>query len=107
MLSTSFTKIFPKTLSARLIPSPHGELKSAFENQKSQSRSYGLISSDFDHALFVALDEATKASPIEIIYAKSFYTGLTRTQDPLTGEAMGMIAGADDEVIREGLKAAI
>jgi ethanolamine utilization protein EutL len=100
-------RIHPKVLSARLIPAPHAETLGTFSKKKSEGQSFGLISSDFDHALFVALDEATKASPVQVIYAKSMYAGLSRTLDPFTGEGMGILAGGDDDIVREGLKAAV
>ena len=41
------------------------------------------------------------------MYTRSFYAGLSRTQDSFTGEALGILAGDDDEIVREGLKAAL
>ena len=38
-------------------------------------RSVGLITCTSDDALYVALDEGTKAAPVEVVYARSFYAG--------------------------------
>jgi ethanolamine utilization protein EutL len=105
--SRTLTVLRPKVLSARLIPAPHEELARAFEHKDSGPVSYGLLSCDREHSLFVALDEATKASPVSVVYARTLYAGSVPTSGPLSGEAIGMLAGADDEIVREGLKAAI
>src|SRR5205809_52503 len=97
----------PKILSARLIPAPHSDLTSAVEGKKAIGNSYGLVSCDFQPALFVALDEATKSSPVTIVRARPVVAGLPRLSDPLTGEAFGLLSGTDDEIVREGLKAVI
>ena len=35
----------------------------------------GLISTDCDDATYIALDEATKATDVEVVYARSLYAG--------------------------------
>ena len=102
----SLNSVRPKLLAVRLIPAPDVELSKKLTGSRQNSISYGVISCDFDHALHVALDEATKASPVHVLYVRSMYAGLTRTSDGLTGEVLGILEGADDEIVREGLKAA-
>ncbi len=105
--SLPLTVLKPKVLSARLIPAPHGDLAKALAHKGGGPVSYGLLSSDREHSLFVALDEATKASPVSVVYARSLYAGSLSTSGPFSGEALGILAGEDDEIVREGLKAAI
>jgi ethanolamine utilization protein EutL len=93
-------------LSAKLIPAPHEELRKSLGVIREDQASFGLLTSDLDHALFVALDEATKASPVSVLYARSLYAGAAASPGPLSGEAIGILAGADDDIVREGLKAA-
>ena len=99
------TPVRPRLLSVKLIPSPHPEAFRFLKGKFEAGESLGLVTCDQDHSLFVALDEATKASPVNVAYAHSVYSGLSRTQDPLTGEAFGILSGADDDIVREGLKA--
>jgi len=97
----------PRVLSARLIPAPHAALREALRLGKSDEASFGVISCDRDHALFVALDEATKASPVSVAYTRSLYGGIAGASGPLAGEAIGILTGEDDEIVREGVKAVV
>jgi ethanolamine utilization protein EutL len=94
--------ISPQVLSAKLIPAPQRYLLDRF-NIGNAPTSFGLISCNFDVPLFIALDEATKASPITVLETKSFYAGGPAS----TGEAYGIMSGSDDDVVREGMKACI
>ncbi|MFH1016554.1 MAG: ethanolamine utilization microcompartment protein EutL [Pseudomonadota bacterium] len=107
LASIPLTVLKPKVLIARLIPAPHGDLAKALGHKGGGPVSYGLLSSDREHSLFVALDEATKASPVSVIYARALYAGSVETSGPFSGEAIGILAGADDEIVREGLKSAV
>ena len=106
MLPLTIPPTKPRVLSAQLIPSPHPDLLNSLGSARKKG-SYGLITCDRNHALFTALDEATKASPVTVLYAKSFYAGNVGTSGPLAGEAMGILHGDDDEIVREGLKATV
>lgn len=68
-------------------------------------RAVGLITCTSDDALFVALDEGTKAAEVEVVYAKSFYAGSSYPSGPLSGEAIGVFAAADPDEIRAALDA--
>jgi ethanolamine utilization protein EutL len=70
-------------------------------------RAVGLITCTSDDALFVALDEGTKAAPVEVVYARSFYAGSAHASGPLSGEAIGMYAARDPDEIREALAACV
>jgi ethanolamine utilization protein EutL len=96
----------PRILAAKLIPAPHEELRRSFGALRNDQSSFGLIACDLDHALHVALDEATKASPVTVLYVRSLYAGAASAPGPFSGEAIGILAGADDDIVREGLKAA-
>jgi ethanolamine utilization protein EutL len=93
-------------LSTKLIPAPHEELRRNLGALRDDQSSFGLISCDLDHALYVALDEATKASPVSVLYARSLYAGAANAPGPLSGESIGILAGRDDDIVQEGLKAA-
>ena len=66
-------------------------------------RSVGILTCTSDDALYVALDEGTKAAPVEVVYAKSFYAGSSYPSGPLSGEAMGIYAAADPAAIEAAL----
>jgi len=55
----------------------------------------------------VALDEATKHAPIDVIFAKSFYAGAAHASGRLSGEILGVIGAAEPEAIDAGLEALI
>lgn len=93
-------------MSVKLIPAPHEELRRGFGAVRNDQASFGLITCDLDHALYVALDEATKASPVSVLFARSLYAGAASAPGPLSGEAIGILAGGDDDIVREGLKGA-
>ena len=70
------------------------------------SRSLGLLTCTSDDALYVALDEGTKAAPVEVVYAKSFYAGAGHPSGPLSGEVIGIYAGQDPAQVAAALRAA-
>ena len=55
--------------------------------------------------MYVALDEATKHAPIDVIFAKSFYAGAAHASGRLSGEILGVIAASEPEAIESGLEA--
>ena len=72
-----------------------------------ESRAVGLITCTSDDALFVALDEGTKAAEVEVVYAKSFYAGSSYPSGPLSGEAIGVYAARDPDEVRAALAACL
>lgn len=70
-------------------------------------RALGLITCDIDDALYVALDEATKAAEVEVVFAKSFYAGSGYPSGPLSGEILGILAGPTPAEVTAGLDACI
>jgi len=101
------TPLKPTVLSLKLLPDAHAQLLESFGVKAREGSSLGLITCDMDDALFAALDEATKASPVEVIYAHSFYAGSAHSSGPLSGEAIGIIQGPDDQTVRDGLQACV
>lgn len=70
---------------------------------RSDYRSVGLISSDCDDATYIALDEATKAANVEVVYAKSLYAGAANASTGYAGEVIGVIAGPTPAEVSSGL----
>ena len=93
----------PKILSIKLIPQTDLQLLHSFGVKGKPGGSLGLITCDMDDALFTALDEATKDSQVEVIYAKSFYAGSAHASGPLSGEAIGIFQGEDPQNVIDAL----
>jgi ethanolamine utilization protein EutL len=66
-------------------------------------RSLGLVTVDQDDSTYIALDEATKHAPVEVVFARSFYAGSKHASGPLSGEILGILAGADPDHVAAGL----
>ena len=69
----------------------------------SNYRSVGLISTDCDDATYIALDEATKLSNVQVVYAKSLYAGAANASTGFAGEVIGIIAGPTPAEVTSGL----
>lgn len=98
--------IKPTILSARAIPNVHRDFAAKLGLTDTQ-RSVGILTCDIDDSLYVALDEATKAAEVDVVYAHSFYAGSGHASGPLSGEIIGILAGPDPAEVRAGLTAAI
>ena len=98
--------IKPTILSARAIPNVHRDLAAKLGLTDGQ-RSIGVLTCDIDDSLYVALDEATKAAEVDVVYAHSFYAGSDHASGPLSGEIIGILAGPDPAEVRAGMTAAI
>jgi len=55
-------------------------------------RSIGIITTDCDDVTYCALDEATKAAAVEVVYGKSLYAGAANANTKLAGEVIGILA---------------
>jgi ethanolamine utilization protein EutL len=66
-------------------------------------RSLGLVTVDQDDSTYIALDEATKHAPVDVVFARSFYAGSKHASGPLSGEILGVVAGADPDDVAEAL----
>ncbi|HRC17683.1 MAG: ethanolamine utilization microcompartment protein EutL [Actinomycetales bacterium] len=93
-------------LATRIIPSVHPGLAQQFSLRPDQ-RSIAVITADIDDVLYASLDEATKKSDVEVVYAHSFYAGSAHASGPLSGEIIGVLAAPDPAEARAGLEACV
>ena len=70
-------------------------------------RSIAMLTTDCDDATYIALDAATKAADVEVIYGRSFYAGAANASTPNAGEVIGILAGATPGAVRSGMEAAL
>ena len=70
-----------------------------------QYRSIGLITADSDDVTYCALDEATKAAAVEVVYGRSLYAGAANASTKLAGEVIGILAGPNPAEVQSGLRA--
>jgi ethanolamine utilization protein EutL len=99
--------IKPDVLALRVIPEVDDRLAGEMGLQLPPGkRALGLLTCTSDDALYVALDEATKAAPVDVVYARSFYAGAAHASGPLSGEVIGVFAGADPAEVQAALTAA-
>jgi ethanolamine utilization protein EutL len=92
-------------LATRVIASVDQGMIAQFKLSSSQ-RCIGILTSDCDDVTYVALDEATKAAEVDVVYARSFYAGAAHASGPLSGEVIGIIAGQGPADVRAGLQRA-
>ena len=89
-------------LSMKVIPNVDPALAKEL-SLKPEHRSLGIVTSDCDDVTYVALDEATKAADVEVVYGKSMYAGAGNASTKLAGEVIGIIAGPSPAEINSGL----
>lgn len=99
--------ILPTILSVQHIPAAHRSLLEAYGADPERHVSLGLVTCDQDDPTYVALDEATKHAHVDVVFARSFYAGADHSSGRLSGEILGVIAGADPDEVAEGLRALI
>jgi ethanolamine utilization protein EutL len=97
--------IVPTVLSVRRLPHADPALIAGYGGDPARHASLGLVTCDQDDAMYVALDEATKHAPVDVIFAKSFYAGAAHASGRLSGEILGVIAAAEPEAVESGLTA--
>ncbi|MDY6590264.1 ethanolamine utilization microcompartment protein EutL [Clostridioides difficile] len=98
--------IRPNILGIKIISNISPEMTQKLE-LKSHHKSLGLITADCDDVTYTALDEATKASEVDVVYAKSMYAGAANASTKLAGEVLGIIAGPSPAEVRSGLNAVV
>jgi len=96
----------PRVLALRTIPRVDEQLAAEWKLPEGL-RAAGMLTCSSDDALFVALDEGTKAAPVEVVYARSFYAGSSFPSGPLSGEAIGVYAARDPDEVRAALDACV
>ncbi len=94
-----------KVLAVQYIPGASSAL-AAHLGAKGQ-RSLGLITTDCDDATYIALDEATKAADVQVIYGRSFYAGAANASTPNAGEVIGILAGPTPGAVKSGMEAVL
>jgi ethanolamine utilization protein EutL len=95
----------PTVLSVRPIPNADPALLIAYGADPARHAALGLVTCDQDDATYVALDEATKHAPVDVVFARSFYAGAAHASGRLSGEILGVLAAADPQAIEDGLAA--
>lgn len=93
-------------LATGLIPNVSPGLAARLELPEKYA-SIALITTDCDDATYCALDEATKAAAVEVVYARSLYAGAGNASTKYAGEVIGILAGPDPEETASGLRAAV
>lgn len=97
-------KLRAKILGVRVIPNINRELSGCLGIENKYG-SIGIITADSDDVLYTALDEATKAAEVKVVYARSMYAGASNASSKLAGEAIGILGAAAPDEIRSGIKA--
>lgn len=96
----------PTVLSVKIIPNVNADMVKQLE-LKPEHKSIGIITADCDDVTYTALDEATKAAEVEVVYGRSLYGGAANANTKLAGEVIGIIAGPSPAEVRSGLNAAV
>jgi len=99
--------IRPAILSVRRIHNAHESVLVGYGADPSRHTSLGLVTCDQDDSTYVALDEATKHAPVEVVFARSFYAGASFSSGRLSGEILGVLAGAGPAEVETGLRALV
>ncbi|MCW8327772.1 ethanolamine utilization microcompartment protein EutL [Photobacterium sp. SDRW27] len=95
-------KIQPAVLATRVIASVDSVYKEKM-GLKPHHNSIGIITADCDDVTYCALDEATKAANVDVVYARSFYAGAAHSSGPTSGEVIGILAAACPADVIAGL----
>ncbi len=99
--------IVPTVLSVRRLPAADPALLLAYGADPARHAALGLVTCDQDDAMYVALDEATKHAPVDVIFAKSFYAGSAHASGRLSGEILGVLGATEPEAIDAALEALV
>ena len=95
-----------KVLAVRLIANASPSLAGAFGVPEGH-RSLAMLTTDCDDATYIALDAATKAADVKVVYGRSFYAGAANATTPHSGEVIGILAARTPGDARSGLEAAL
>lgn len=95
-----------QVLSARIIPNASPALCKALKLKKHYP-SLALLSADSDDVTYIALDHATKAAAVEVVYARSLYAGAANASTALAGEVIGILGAETPDEAESGLRAAV
>ena len=95
-----------KVLAVRYLPGASPELCRRL-GAPSGYQSLAMLTTDCDDATYIALDEATKAADVEVVYGRSFYAGAANASTPNAGEVIGILAAKTPGAARSGMEAAL
>ena len=95
-----------KVLSVRYLAKASGELCRDLGVPEGFS-SLAMLTTDCDDATYIALDAATKAAEVEVVYGRSFYAGAANASTPNAGEVIGILAARTPGAARSGMEAAL
>ena len=70
-------------------------------------RSIGIITADSDDPTYCALDEATKAAAVEVVYGRSLYAGAGNASTKLAGEVIGILGGENPSDVLSAMQSAV
>ena len=101
-----FELVKPKVLGIRKIPFINSELALQFDLPQDHD-SIGIITSNQEHSLIVALDEGVKESPSHVSFYNNFYGGAKFSSGPFSGEIIGIFSAKDPIIIDNSIKATI
>lgn len=74
---------------------------------REKHKSLALFTATVDDIVFIAVDEATKAADVEVVYCESTFSALDDPYAKLSGEAIAILASPNPAEARAGLEAAI
>lgn len=92
----------PTLLGMKLISNVSDDLIAALQLGP-RHKSLGFVTANMDDVTYTALDEATKDSDVDVVYARSMYAGSANASTKLAGEVIGIIAGPSPAEVRSGL----
>ena len=95
-----------KVLAVRRIANASGALARALGVLEGY-RSLAMFTTDCDDATYIALDAATKAADVKVVYGRSFYGGAANASTPNAGEVIGILAARTPGDAGSGLDAAL
>jgi ethanolamine utilization protein EutL len=96
-------KLRASILGIRLIANVSPELAKRLELSE-RNKSLAIITADTDDVLYTALDEATKDSDVEVVYARSMYAGAGNASTKLAGEVIGILGGPSPAEVKSGIR---
>ena len=95
-----------KVLAVRYIANAAGMLCDGLEVPEGYP-SLAILTADSDDPTYIALDAATKAADVKVVYARSFYAGAANASTPNAGEVIGILAGPNPGTVRSGMEACL
>ena len=95
-----------RVLAVRYIANAAGMLCDGLEVPEGYP-SLAILTADSDDPTYIALDAATKAADVKVVYARSFYAGAANASTPHAGEVIGILAGPNPGTVRSGMEACL